>query len=524
MASDLWRGASLLGGARLRALVLLACSALALALALAPAMGDPDPAAAAVQPQRRQIPRVVFRSHEQALPLLHPKFKEYLNRTMTDNPGYVQVYFDAQDRLDFIRTFYPQFLALYTSLVPGAYKSDMWRYLVMYRYGGIYNDISMRYTKPIGKVVGHERDEFVGAVDLDPTAVINGFFAAYPGHPVLLKAIELVVDNIRNLRYGCDNLDITGPRVFARAIRLFFYGRPLAPHPVRAGTYSITSCRGPRQGESGGGGGGGDYRLHMLNFTISQAHPHSHSFSSRPGAGASSSPRNVWDKVQLIVDGAGSGPGAGAGPGVGADGGPAHHLDVCIRNKFDGYLDVIYNKTSSGGEKYGTLWTEHRVYRQSLSNQQQHQVQDRYFYSNNLFRQGRSLWYLFNHTRFTFPDYQTFVDMGLQECLVPTTLSAVAAKTYSMLPQVPLASTSTGSSSGGGGDEALLRNLESIGLWGSYNCNSTVPSRSIAGIKVVHSVDQHAALLQAVTRDGGASGLVRTITYSQWRKLVELDV
>lgn len=438
------------------------------------------------------IPRVLFRSHESSITALHPRFREYLNRTMTDNPHHVQVYFDAHDRVDFVRTYFPQYLALYNALIPGAYKSDMWRYLVIYHFGGIYNDISMRYTKPIGHVVLHEHDEFVGAVDIDPTAMINGFFAAYAGHPILLKTIELVTDNIRNMRYGCDNLDVTGPRVFARAFRLFFHSAPLAPFPIHAASSSSSY---------------GQYRVHLLKFSIRDRTTTATGTAANKQS-TTTTTRNVWDRVQVITE---------AGDAS----------SVCIKNKFDGYMDALYNLSTTlpensplgkqGGEKYGTLWTERRVF--LLTDEQKHphqQLADKYFYTNNLFRQGKSLWFLANHTKFTFPDYQTFLDMGLQDCLAVASLSPMAARTYSVLPEKALESTTLGTS-------ALQANLDSLGLWGKVHCNNTAPPQPLQ--RSSNSFLDQTALLHFALHSPAVRqrGLSRTVSWPELKSFLQLS-
>jgi len=281
----------------------------------------------------------------------------------------------------------------------------------------------------------------------------------------------------------------------------------LTPFAVRIGRYSVDFCRGSSS----------SYQVHLLNFSISQAHTHSHRVPLRDGVDGvvGPPPRNLWDKVQLISDAQG----------------------VALKNKFDGYMDVIYNKsqssrTQSGGEKYGTLWTERRVY-QLLEEQQRLQLFDKYYNTNNLFRQGRSLWYLANLTKFTFPDYQTFLDMGLQECLAATTISAMAARAYSVLPQVMLSSTTTltsttTSASGSGSTLALEKNLATLQIWGQFNCNSTSTSAMEHATPTppaspIGKADlKHKKLLDFVQRVGVLRhGLVRTITY---KDLLEFEL
>lgn len=432
----------------------------------------------------KHIPRLIFRSHEDRITNLHIKFKEFLNRTTTDNPQYVQVYFDANDRADFIRTYFPQYLPYYNSLIPGAFKSDMWRYLVIYRYGGIYNDMGMRYAKTINKVVSFDMDEFVGAVDIDATAIINGFFAAYSGHPILKKTIELIVDNIKNYRYGCDNIDITGPRVFGRALKLFFFAQPYSPRPIKVGKYIHSHCKPLNTSTH-------VYKLHLLNFSLSS---HQHRLAST---------RSIWDRLQLISEESG---------------------EVCIRNKFDGYMEAIYNKSrgsgaAKGGLKYGEMWAMRAVYhpreghhasppRNSTS------VRINYMDTNNLFKQGKSIWYLHNRTKIIFPDYQTFIDMGLRECMAIAALTPSTSESFSKLPEYTLGSTVRDRDS-----IELAKNIGRINLWGTANCNASMLDQGTVAKDI-----NHAELLEYTRSRSGSSGsdqLVRTLTYKEFEMLVE---
>ena len=170
---------------------------------------------------RRSIPRIIFRSHEEDLADLNPKFTEIFSNVLQKNINYSMVYFSEAERIQFIKAFYPQYLKDYSALVPGAFRSDVWRLLILYRYGGIYSDLSIQYIQKIDDIVRMD-DEFVGVIDLDPKTILNCFIAAYPQHPLILKMIEIVMDNVRNRRYNCQFLDITGPKALGRAYNAFF--------------------------------------------------------------------------------------------------------------------------------------------------------------------------------------------------------------------------------------------------------------------------------------------------------------
>eukprot|EP01035_Chromulina_nebulosa_P059819 gene59819-81839_t len=169
----------------------------------------------------KTIPPIIFRSHEDDFDDLHPKFQSIFNETLSLNKNYTMVYFSEKERVQFIKSFYPHYLDDYLSCNPGAFRSDIWRLLVIYRYGGVYSDLSIQYIMSLDYIV-REFDELVGIIDLDPKAMLTSFIAAYPQHPVIRKIIEVVMDNVHNRRYQCGFLDITGPRAWGRAFSSFF--------------------------------------------------------------------------------------------------------------------------------------------------------------------------------------------------------------------------------------------------------------------------------------------------------------
>jgi hypothetical protein len=162
------------------------------------------------------IPKLIIKSYEDNYSDLHVKFRDIFNSTLVNNPSYTMVYLNGKEREQFIAQIYPSFLNLYRSLIPGAFRADVFRYLILYRYGGIYNDMGIRYMRKIEETV-LPHDEFVMPVDLDQSALYNAFIASYPRHPLIKQVIIDTMDNIYYQRYGCNALDITSPKTFGRA-------------------------------------------------------------------------------------------------------------------------------------------------------------------------------------------------------------------------------------------------------------------------------------------------------------------
>jgi hypothetical protein len=62
------------------------------------------------------------------------------------NPGYTYTLLDDNDCLEFLVTYHPDYLILFTELVRPQYKSDLIRYLYTYTFGGFYVDIDLLPT------------------------------------------------------------------------------------------------------------------------------------------------------------------------------------------------------------------------------------------------------------------------------------------------------------------------------------------------------------------------------------------
>lgn len=164
----------------------------------------------------KQIPKIIFRTGPFHLCKAPRVVKDNLEKTLTLNTDYAQVYFDDDDCRNFIEEYFPVYLGVYDILIPTAFKADLWRLLVIYKFGGIYNDIGHVYVKPISSILD-DNDEimFVTDIGLAPrTAIHNAFFASYPKHPIIKEMLDFVKQNLDKRIYGENPLSITGPKAW----------------------------------------------------------------------------------------------------------------------------------------------------------------------------------------------------------------------------------------------------------------------------------------------------------------------
>ena len=188
------------------------------------------------------IPKYLFRIGPFELNELPVQFRTLMETTAINNPGYTPVYFSHREMDDFVVENFPQHSPGYHSVVPGAYKADIFRILLLSKYGGIYNDLPQTYMQSIPSIV-RDTDEFVSVVDFSPDystlgskSIAQGFIAAYPSHPLIELTTQVIMNNVNSHNYGVGCLDITGPRAVGRAFNRFL-GRS-DDIPLERGTYS----------------------------------------------------------------------------------------------------------------------------------------------------------------------------------------------------------------------------------------------------------------------------------------------
>ena len=143
--------------------------------------------------------------------------KEYQNK----NPKMSFHLYDENECRDFIKThFRPDVLAAYDALVPCSYKSDLWRYCVLFINGGIYMDIKFKCVNNFKLISLTEKEHFVRDRD-PPGGTLTGLIVCKPGNVILFNCIRQIVKNVQNKFYGDDALCPTGPGLLG----LFFSKR-----------------------------------------------------------------------------------------------------------------------------------------------------------------------------------------------------------------------------------------------------------------------------------------------------------
>ena len=158
---------------------------------------------------------------------LNPQFQEIVDTWKKHNPEYQFGLLDSNDREQFIQKHFEQdVVSAYQLIIPGAYKSDLFRYCYLWVEGGVYADIDTLCMGKLDDFLVPEVD-FVVPIDLNSSPhegthnLSCGFFASVPRHPILMWAIQKIVFNVKNNIVPSSKLDFSGPGVLGRAVNEF---------------------------------------------------------------------------------------------------------------------------------------------------------------------------------------------------------------------------------------------------------------------------------------------------------------
>ena len=140
----------------------------------------------------QKIPKIIW----QTMKTSHvPVFMhDYASTWIKLNPEYEYRLHDDKDVTEFIKSDFPEFLESYNKIKFGASKADLWRYLVMYRYGGVYADMDCRCINPLRQWINPEA-QFVTQLGINKD-ICQWMIITVPGNPIFLKAAQKALQHI----------------------------------------------------------------------------------------------------------------------------------------------------------------------------------------------------------------------------------------------------------------------------------------------------------------------------------------
>ena len=164
------------------------------------------------------IPKIIHQTWRSEKSI-NEAFQACVKSIKIKNPDYDYRFYSDQDCCEIVKKEFPEFFGAYCSMSP-VEKADLFRYLIVYRDGGIYLDVDCYCVASFDKLI--EDAKFVAAYEQgwrhdDIFRYTQWTFAARKGHPLLMNVANKCKKNhIKNPTMW--TLKKTGPTMWTHEI------------------------------------------------------------------------------------------------------------------------------------------------------------------------------------------------------------------------------------------------------------------------------------------------------------------
>lgn len=147
------------------------------------------------------IPKIIWQSHNYKYNDLPDVFFKNLKTWETINPSWEHKYINNYERDDFIKNNFSDLYRIFKKIDNPVFQCDFWRYLVVYKYGGVYADMDSICIKPLDYMLKNYNDQdFIRLSDEVKPSWPHNFpgnshYAAKPNSYILKKIIDDIVKN-----------------------------------------------------------------------------------------------------------------------------------------------------------------------------------------------------------------------------------------------------------------------------------------------------------------------------------------
>lgn len=188
-----------------------------------------------VYPQR--IPLNIFQVHESHD--VSPEMRDAQMSFVELNPEYTYRMFDLAEARLFVKDTFPAVvLEAYDSLVPISFKTDLWRYCVLYHYGGVYFDSKVVLCRAFRQFFPADAD-VVLCRDRQDTMLLT-YLASTPRNEFLEMLVGRCTERVLRRCPGPSHLHVTGPGFLGEVFREFC---GLGDGSIRLGRYEARGLK-----------------------------------------------------------------------------------------------------------------------------------------------------------------------------------------------------------------------------------------------------------------------------------------
>jgi hypothetical protein len=145
------------------------------------------------------IPKKIYQTYRTP----QPDFA--IENIKTINPEYEYQFFNDSDCIELIKNFFgDEVLNAYLSMSKLQHRADLFRYCLLYTYGGVYIDIDIQLILPIDEIINLSENSKLITVKSahQGTGLYQGFLISEPKNKIFLTLIEDMLKNPNPDDYG----------------------------------------------------------------------------------------------------------------------------------------------------------------------------------------------------------------------------------------------------------------------------------------------------------------------------------
>lgn len=146
------------------------------------------------------IPKIIWQTYETPYDQITDTMKEYSNSWKEKNPDWKHMYMSREDRENFVlHEFGEEWYHIFKNCELGVVQANIWRAMVIYKYGGVYTDFDAWCNEPIETWIKDDYSLTLAKDDAEPgNDICIIVFGGKPGSPALKAVIDAVKKNVEN--------------------------------------------------------------------------------------------------------------------------------------------------------------------------------------------------------------------------------------------------------------------------------------------------------------------------------------
>ena len=184
-----------------------------------------------------KIPKVIYQTFKTKK--LSKEMNNIVDSWKLHNTNYEYILYDDNDCEKFIKSFFnTKVINAYYKLRHNALRADLWRYCILYKYGGVYADLDTLCLDSIDNFITNKTEIMVPKDLGNSYHIFNAFIAVVPNHTIMYYCIKKIINNVENKVDYRDKRDVAGPGVLGKSINKYL-NRPEMNYIDFSNTYNI---------------------------------------------------------------------------------------------------------------------------------------------------------------------------------------------------------------------------------------------------------------------------------------------